>query len=267
MNLIVFPDGTTITSTALTQAAIDQAMQLLSCAALGLVAVPAPLTLAVMSGQFVAGYAVSTNVYTGLSVSGSGIPLGTVITGIIGDQVVLSNAATATGSIQATVVDSNAYAKVRVGYSPKGQPGWGPDEDVVFVRCVTKDDDYTRMRDLTGLGQDAIYTITDVFSRCWQVFWTVYGPNAIDNARALKSAFTTVPYFEYQLAQSLLYLQPSTSEPIRAPENKDGQWWNRVDWRADFFEQITEQITNQTVASVEVLARTGSGPAFDITVQ
>ena len=54
-------------------------------------------------------------------------------------------------------------------------------------------------------------------------------------------------------ALSNLYLIPDSAEPLRAPELFSGEWWDRADFRARYYEGVTETIAQQTVASAEVI--------------
>ncbi len=55
-------------------------------------------------------------------------------------------------------------------------------------------------------------------------------------------------------------------EPRRVPEKIQGEWWERVDFFAEFNEQVTETLTVGTVGSVDVIGYTKDGKFTDITV-
>ncbi len=48
------------------------------------------------------------------------------------------------------------------------------------------------------------------------------------------------------------------SEPVRAPELFQSQWWERVDMYADFNELIVRNITIPVINQVPVIANIGS---------
>jgi hypothetical protein len=66
------------------------------------------------------------------------------------------------------------------------------------------------------------------------------------------------------LAALNLYMIPATSTPIRAPELFEGQWWEQVDYNADFLEQVTDTFTIGTVSSIEVIGFDDDGQIFDV---
>jgi hypothetical protein len=109
-------------------------------------------------------------------------------------------------------------------------------------------------------------TNTDVFTRRWRVYWTFYGPNSLDNARAVRSALITIQQFADLFAVSNLYVDPSIEEPHRVPENFQGEWWERVDLVAEFNEQVTETFTTGTIGSVEILGYTKDGQFITVTL-
>lgn len=269
MSVIFYPDGTQLSSTALTQDQINQAIQIATCQMLGILTSPATYDMTLTVGQLIAIAQTVNGLYTDLAITCTGLPDGTVICGINPalNQVFLSNAATQDIETQTTISDPNAYSSVRIGWQPQGQPGWLISEDVCILRCTPTFSEYSKMRDVTGAGSGDTFTATDVFTRAWRVYWTFYGPNSLDHARAVRSALVTIRFVDELLAASNLYVNPAIDEPSGSPELFQGQWWDRSDFYADFNEEITEVFSAQTVASVEIIGNVTKGPIFDITVQ
>lgn len=288
---ITYPDGTQLTSTALTDQQIESAFQLATAQMLGILTYPIPSqSLSVLPPSLVSwfttyppiawttqltttnGSEISTvnstiNLYPDLLIAGTGIPNFTFITGISGNTVMLSNPATASGTITASVIDLKAYEKVRIGWQIQGQPGPPITEDTVTLRYEPVDTEYSRLRDAVGTSVGIVYTTTDVFTRTGRIYWTFYGPNGLDRARAVRSALITVQQFADLLAISNLYINPSIEEPRRVPENFQGEWWERIDLVAEFNEQVTETYTVGTVLTVPVTVYDSSGELESFTVE
>lgn len=266
MRTITFPDGSIFTSTALGDTEIETQFQLLSAQLLGLLISPLNLHVTLTNGSPNATVDNATLLYGGVTLVGTGIPSGTTILSLSGTNIVLSANATVTG-VEATVAqDLGAPGVVRVGWQQQGQPGPSINIDSVAITCVPIDTPYSRLRDAVLSGSGDTIIKTDVFTRTWKTSWMFYGPNSIDNARAIKSALTTVSFADSFLAQSNIYINPDIVEPIRNPELLQGQWWERADLEAEFNEQITETLTVGTVGSVEVQIYTKDGKLADFTI-
>lgn len=267
MSTITYPDGSQLTSTALTDAQIQTAFQLATAQMLGLVASPITINFNLTTGSNQASVTAGIQfLYPGLFVVATGLPANTVISSVGNGVVTFNNQATATGIQAGTVTDPEVYSKVRIGWQQQGQPGPDINLDTAIVRCTPLDTEYSRLRDKVGELNDVTITYSDVFTRSWQTFWTFYGPNALDHARAVRSALITIQFVADALATNNLYVNPSIEEPRRVPELFQGQWWERVDLVAEFNEQITETYSVGTVGSVEVKVFTKDGQISDFTV-
>jgi hypothetical protein len=270
MTTTTYPDGSQLSSTALSKAQIETLFQQTTAQMLGIVIAPWAVNLTLTAGQSLAVAASLLNLYAGESITGPGIPAGTLVLGVTAPNgVTLSNKATISGASAASVIDPLAWSKVRIGWQQQGQPAFGINDDVAIVRCVPVDDPYSRVRDLTySDGEDGTTVIqTDVFTRAWRTFWTFYGANSLDNARAVRSALLKAYFVDAALATSNLYIQPSIAEPLRVPEDYQSQWWERADLFVLFNEQITETYAVNAVASVEVKLYDNQGNSADFSVE
>lgn len=176
-------------------------------------------------------------------------------------------------------------SNVRLEWPTQGQPFvTSPTVDVCFLRCVTKDDPYDKIRDRFSWGPNGwgdgqfgrepfggtlsgnpALTEQWTYTRVWQIHWCFYGPNSTDNARALRSGLFQ-DYFTNLLATSQLFPMCDFPQPVRAPELIDAQWWDRSDFECEMYEFITETIQRQTVVSVEVIVQNPAGVVADITI-
>jgi hypothetical protein len=270
MSITYYPDGSSLTSTALTETQIQTAFQVVTAQMLGILTSPWSFKITNAAiGAFVVPVNSLVNLYQGEVVVALGVPTGTQISGIdlVDQTITLTNSITANGSnIAASVTDPQAFYKVRIGWQTEGQPGPSIGTDIVTLRCSPIDTEYGRMRDLVSTNSDSQITYTDVFTRAWRVSWTLYGPDALDDARAIRSALDTIQFVTDYLSGFNLYVNPSIKEPQRVPENFQGRWWERVDLEAEFNEQITETFTVGIVESVEVQVFTKEGKISDFTV-
>jgi hypothetical protein len=176
---------------------------------------------------------------------------------------------------------NNAYSLVRVGWQTTGQPFENVADDICYLRAVEDDDPYNRVRDVKifateydeglyneggygGGGYVGGYTQVTTYTRVWRVSWTLYGPNSFDRARMLRSALFSQSSHDL-LAGSNLYFVTDVSAPRRVPEYFNGQWWERMDFEAQFNEAVSEVQAMTTVSTVEVIVENANRIVADIT--
>jgi hypothetical protein len=268
MTTTYFPNGLVQTSTALTPYEMDGIFQLLTTQMLGIaanVSFDAQLTA---GSNIIVGPLVVLNIFAGFYVVGDGIPLGTVITGMIGQGtsllIELSNAVTISAQETVQIYDPLSNTKVRQVWQTQGAPAFTITDDVVFVRCTETETDYNTIRDEQTSGNtDGTGTRTRTYSRMWNIFFRARGPNSFDQIRLIKSMLLE-DFPHDTLASINLYLVLVSSTPVRAPVLFEGQWWEQVDYNADFLEEVTETFTISTISSVQVIGFDEDGQIFDV---
>lgn len=165
--------------------------------------------------------------------------------------------------------DTQAFYKVRTAFPQTGAPAFKITDDVVFVIPKPIDDDYNRVRDeaYQNISNELVQKQIN-YTRAWEVSLSVWGPNSLDNWRALRSGFLdTQEIHDFLATQGGLYIIPDIPEPMRAPENFEGQWWERVEGVMRFYEAVSETVDYQSVASVEVIVQeSDKGILADITI-
>ena len=166
-----------------------------------------------------------------------------------------------------TASDRSSYAKVRVSYPPEGQPAWKATDDICFVSVFERDGEYNKPRnvimqelDTDNANQETTYT------RILEALWVFYGPSSFDNARKVKDGI----FYELNretLAGSNLYMVPSAPNPVRIPEVYQGRWWERLDLRMLFNEQVTVNLTVPYIKSSEitVVRENGDESVIEVT--
>lgn len=155
-------------------------------------------------------------------------------------------------SLTETMLNTTTPGAVRLTRLQDGSPGFNVSDEVAFVYVQPMSDDYTRfvqtdysILDDANLNQNQTYT--DGF----RVYWTLYGPSAVDNSRLIWSQLFT-DAARITLQQSNLALITNVPKPIKAPENRNGQWFNRASLYANFNELVIRQSTIPSIASANV---------------
>jgi hypothetical protein len=177
---------------------------------------------------------------------------------------------------------------VRVEYPTLGAPFQEVTEDICYLSCMLADDPYDKIRDKAIFGAGAgglgwgqggfgagpyggvaiedVLTEATYYTRVWRIHWTAYGPNSLDNLRALRSGLYQ-DLFTDLLSLKQLFPVSEFSEVVRVPEEFNGQWCERCDVECEMYEFVTESIQRNTIGSVEVIASTSDGQFADITVE
>lgn len=157
-----------------------------------------------------------------------------------------------------------AYSQVLIDWPTQGQP-WpgGVGQDICALRCVQVDDPYDKTRDFLIQPLDG-YDVQQMvgYTRCWKASWTFYGPSSFDHARIVKD-FLFLDWAHDQLKASNLYLVTNAGSPRRAPELFQGQWWERTDLEARFYEEVTSTITLGAILNVPIDITTPGNATFE----
>ncbi len=149
-------------------------------------------------------------------------------------------------------VPANPYEAVRIDWPTEGQPGWKITDDVAFIGCREADDLYNRLRERKLTENDAATLTQEThYTRAWAIRWVIYGPSSFDNARKIRSGLF-LETNRRTLRKGILSLVPAVAAPMRVPENFQGQWWERADLRAMFYEAVTEETTVDVIESATV---------------
>lgn len=264
---VTFPNGQTLTTTALTETTISQVFQILICQILGLL-VNTPYTANLEINNNIAVFPSVANLTTGFVVVDTNLPTGTTITAINGNNVTLSNEATATAANEIVLVTNPASnSAVRLAWQTQGDPAWAITDNIVFIEAVEKESNYSKIRDqATADNEDGLTaTVTLQYSRVWTIRLSSRGPGGFDACRIIKSALL-LDWTHDSLALSNLYVNPSFSATVRIPELKSGRWWARLDFNFDVYEGIIETIVYNTIGSVQIQVNNNNGQLDNFVV-
>lgn len=155
---------------------------------------------------------------------------------------------------------------VRIGWPPEGQPAWKIDEDVVVLRAILENDPMSQIRDrrVQGTGGNTIETYT--YFRVWRIVFDIWGPNAVDNCRKLKSGLLQDAFVHDALAGANFTLVTDMPEGVRNPQLFAGQWWEKVEFFAIFNELVSETPAIQGVGNLDITFQKENGLTREINL-
>lgn len=160
-----------------------------------------------------------------------------------------------------------------LGWQPTSQPGPTFSQDACYLRVYPDEDtQFTSLRDqyLSTNSENPTTTLNRniSYSRIWNMALTLYGPNAFDRARLIRTALF-LDWCKYALRATNLFLITNVPAPRRVPEKFQGQWWQRVDFAPRFYEGVSEVQTVPIGVTVElkIYQNADITPSVDVVVQ
>lgn len=161
------------------------------------------------------------------------------------------------GLLDTSPVDYNAAARyVRVSWPTGGQPGWGSNENITFIRVTESDDRINRQREdkLTESEDNPLMLNEEMsYTRVISLFIIFYGPNSWNNAQTVRDyIFRDSSSYRMDLAKDKIYPIPDIVAPRRAPEPFVGQWYQRVDLEIRFNENVKKNADVNTIGVVPI---------------
>jgi len=153
-------------------------------------------------------------------------------------------------------------SKVRLAWPTGGSPGWKITEDVMFLRVRSVGNEYSKQRDTeyTPSSDSQVNEITS-YTLPRLVSWTAYGPNSFDNIETIRNGLFKAGS---TLRASNLHLVIDVPVPVRCPDLFNGQWWERSDLSATFYETVRRQGTIPTIRGVNIKIKTEKGVTIDV---
>jgi hypothetical protein len=284
-----FPNGQTLTSSALSQTDINTIMQQITCFIFGIVNMkPFSATLTNGSNQITVdsvqgisvGFLITDTPGYGLDLygllgygTGGSIPAGAKVGSILGNVISMVDAKceplNALASIVETIfiTDPTAGTQVRQSWPSNGAPGYSQNDNISFIRCIEVDDWYNKVPDYGVTANDDVSAILNIEkTRVWRVFWELRGPTAYERATLLKTAMQ-LELIGDTLSPFNLYLVPSIGNPQRLPELFESKWWERSDISMHFNEQVNDEIVTPTVVNIPVVVSNLNGVQLNLDVE
>lgn len=156
--------------------------------------------------------------------------------------------------------------KVRTTWPRVGQPGFKSSDDVVFIKINTEFDPITQQRDVnySDVSVDVLKRKAS-YTRVQSIRWTIYGPNAYDIADKIRNAIF-LPSVYNALAPYHLFLIVDVQVPVRVPEEFNGQWYDRVDFVANYNEHVIRESDISTLKDIKITTKTQKGVTKDVNI-
>lgn len=142
---------------------------------------------------------------------------------------------------------------IRLTYPQDGQPNWGIDEDIVFIRLFEREDTYAKQIDSIYKPERGTIMKKSARTRVWEVQYVIYGPSANTNSNKIKDGVLRQDVKRY-LAGNGVFLVPDLPLCKRIPELFAGQWWNRWDISLTFNELY--HLADENVGRIESVSIT-----------
>ena len=134
-------------------------------------------------------------------------------------------------------------------------PSWQRDEDTCVIYELPRDGSYNRQRDIYYINDEESSDLirVDEHTDIHSVMFANYGPNAYESARDIRDGLNLPDINEY-FRKNNFYLVPDLPALQRVPELVNGQWWNRVDFTAVFYEYVRRESKVKTIEHVNIKA-------------
>lgn len=160
-------------------------------------------------------------------------------------------------SLTSQVLQTSDPSVVRVGWAEDGQPARGINDDVVYLLIAYQDANMTRQFERSYDPLDADNATESLsYTSTLRVAWNVCGPNSFDNADLIRSSLVQST-FKSQLQENNLGLVMDIAMPTRAPELRNGQWWEQTAFHAFFNQLVVRRSTIPYLATSDVQVKEG----------
>lgn len=142
---------------------------------------------------------------------------------------------------------------IRHAYQGIGQPGIERAQDIVYINLNYVNDDYYSQRHVMFSGDldDTDATREVFYTKVISVQWSFYGPQSFDLADSLRNGLFNDSPNEI-LSASEIFPVLGFPSPVRAPYSFNKQWWERVDFTANFNVGVSRTGTTPYLQSGEV---------------
>lgn len=152
--------------------------------------------------------------------------------------------------VEMIVQDYIPQKNIRMTYPTGGQPSWGIDENVVFIRLFEKEDEYTKQLDNIYEAENGTVIKKSTRTRVWEVQLVVYGPLSSNTVNKIKDGVFRQDV-KHLLAKSGVFLITNMPTCKRVPELLGEQWWNRWDLSLNFNELY--QLADEDLGRIETV--------------
>jgi hypothetical protein len=140
---------------------------------------------------------------------------------------------------------------VRIGWPIDGAPGWGIDENIIFITATPVDHLINRQHDVLIENSSPDLVATHSLTRVMVVNFVAYGPEATLNLEKIHLAMF-YDSVRFSLKDEEIYFVPDNPSARRLPERFQARWWNRADMQLRFNEKLTDEENINAIDSVDV---------------
>lgn len=169
----------------------------------------------------------------------------------------------ATHEILAIPNNNANKSRIRIAWPTKGAPDWKINENVTFIRVYAVDEPYNRLKDIRYQNNDQTsLKQIDNYTRVIAVSWVFYGPNSFDDADTLRSGLIR----NERLRNNKLHVVYNLAAPMRLPELYNDNWWERTDFTAYFYEEISRESTVPILSGAKVIIKTDKGDEENVDI-
>jgi len=129
-------------------------------------------------------------------------------------------------------------------------PDWDHMADVCFIYALPHDDAYNRQRNRRNVYRDGPDMVQlDEHTDVHNILFVNYGPNAYECARGIRDGLFRND-IRAMLKGNRFSIVTDVPAPRRIPELYDGEWWNRVDLNATFYEFVRLESPMRTIRKI-----------------
>lgn len=221
-------------------------------------------------GNFVAPYPKMVTFPNGEVLTSSAltpVQLETILQPIIANILGISTDPSDPSAPSPTDPSQQPWTTVRISWQRRGQPAFVIQENVCVLRATPESPLYSRIREqLIGPNDNVSVNRQMQYTQTWNVHFVLYGSNSFDMARTIISA-QAIDWVNDAIQLNNLYFIEEYNRPQYAPENENGQWWERNDVTLRFYENVRETLSVPTAASVQVTLDTDQPFTETILIQ
>ncbi len=154
---------------------------------------------------------------------------------------------------------------IRISWQTEGMPAFKISDNVIFIAALPLDHQINRQHDSLFSNSSPDLVETKTMTRLMSMSLIAYGSDAMENLKTLQLAMFDDTYRD-ELREYGIYYVPDGEEPKRAPEEFQGQWWERSDMTMRFNEMLTQVKSVNAVESSEVSISNSDGELIDFVV-
>ena len=141
---------------------------------------------------------------------------------------------------------------VLASYPAMGGIPFGHKETKLYYTISPSGSPISQWKNRTDSTHQSLINRSSQYTRELELRLVIYGRNAVDIATRLLHDFTTQTIREQLTKQKIYYIPDKSIGPMRLPESRNGQWYERCDLSLYFYNSIVEDEKLNTFGRVIV---------------